>query len=159
MNQEEATSFAPPLVIYLHQCWQSCFECSEPTLFKPLSISFPLVHSLLCSYRKIWLLISWLIEVALYDRSIEDIRCIVFVERIVTAVALQTLLSLLLPKHTCWKAKYIAGSNSGLQTQRKKKQNEIVEEFRCGKVCFSVSLLPLIVMFNCGVKVFEITFI
>lgn len=75
-----------------------------------------------------------LIASLLEYRSIEDIRCIVFVERIVTAVALQTLLSLLLPKHTCWKAKYIAGSNSGLQTQTKKKQNEIVEEFRCGKV-------------------------
>uniref|UniRef100_A0A9I9ELK3 Uncharacterized protein n=1 Tax=Cucumis melo TaxID=3656 RepID=A0A9I9ELK3_CUCME len=68
------------------------------------------------------------------EPSIEDIRCIVFVERIVSAMALQTLLSLLLPKHTCWKTKYIAGSTSSLQTQSKKKQNEIVEEFRCGKV-------------------------
>ncbi|XP_022987458.1 endoribonuclease Dicer homolog 2 isoform X1 [Cucurbita maxima] len=75
-----------------------------------------------------------LIESLLEYRSVEDIRCLVFVERIVTAVALQTLLSVLLPKHTCWKAKYIAGRNSGLQTQTKKKQNEIVEEFRCGKV-------------------------
>ncbi|KAA3466647.1 endoribonuclease Dicer-like protein 2-like isoform X1 [Gossypium australe] len=65
---------------------------------------------------------------------LKDIRCIIFVERIITAVVLQSLFSELLPKYGNWKTKYIAGNNSGLQNQTRKKQNEIVEEFRKGIV-------------------------
>ncbi|XP_016707739.1 endoribonuclease Dicer homolog 2 isoform X2 [Gossypium hirsutum] len=65
---------------------------------------------------------------------LRDIRCIIFVERIITAVVLQSLFSELLPKYGNWKTKYIAGNNSGLQNQTRKKQNEIVEEFRKGMV-------------------------
>ncbi|XP_059442582.1 endoribonuclease Dicer homolog 2-like isoform X2 [Corylus avellana] len=37
-------------------------------------------------------------------------------------------------EYSSWKSKYIAGNNSGLQSQTRKKQNEIVEEFRKGMV-------------------------
>ncbi|KAG6645299.1 endoribonuclease Dicer homolog 2-like isoform X1 [Carya illinoinensis] len=75
-----------------------------------------------------------LIESLLDYRDLKDIRCIVFVERIVTAIVLNSLLNEFLPKHSSWKSKYIAGSNSGLQSQTRKKQNEIVREFREGMV-------------------------
>lgn len=72
-------------------------------------------------------------------RDLKDIRCIVFVERVITAVVLHNLLNELLPEYNSWKSKYIAGKNPGLQSQTKKKHNEIVEEFREGMVC---SFLP-----------------
>ncbi|TYI43273.1 hypothetical protein ES332_A01G156600v1 [Gossypium tomentosum] len=75
-----------------------------------------------------------LIESLSEYRVLKDIRCIIFVERIITAVVLQSLFSELLPKYGNWKTKYIAGNNSGLQNQTRKKQNEIVEEFRKGIV-------------------------
>ncbi|KAH9734167.1 Endoribonuclease Dicer [Citrus sinensis] len=75
-----------------------------------------------------------LIESLLEYRGVEDIRCIIFVERVITAIVLQSLLSELLPRHCTWKTKYIAGNNSGIQCQSRKKQNEIVEEFRRGLV-------------------------
>ncbi|MBA0607154.1 hypothetical protein Godav_019498, partial [Gossypium davidsonii] len=80
--------------------------------------------------RKVLCLIESLSEY----RVLRDIRCIIFVERIITAVVLQSLFSELLPKYGNWKTKYIAGNNSGLQNQTRKKQNEIVEEFRKGMV-------------------------
>ncbi|XP_021282374.1 endoribonuclease Dicer homolog 2 isoform X1 [Herrania umbratica] len=67
-------------------------------------------------------------------RELKDIRCIIFVERVITAIVLQSLLSELLPKHNSWKTEYIAGNSSGLHSQTRKKQNEIVEEFRKGMV-------------------------
>ncbi|MED6148852.1 hypothetical protein PIB30_056936 [Stylosanthes scabra] len=69
-----------------------------------------------------------------YPRALSDMRCIVFVERVVTAVVLQDLLNALLPKYNSWKTKCIAGKNSGLHNQSRKRQNEIVEEFRMGMV-------------------------
>ncbi|BBH06838.1 dicer-like 2 [Prunus dulcis] len=67
-------------------------------------------------------------------RGLKDLRCIIFVERVITAVVIESLLSNFLPKHNDWKTKYIAGNNSGMQSQTRKKQNEIVEEFRNGMV-------------------------
>ncbi|XP_028758757.1 endoribonuclease Dicer homolog 2 [Neltuma alba] len=67
-------------------------------------------------------------------RGFNDMRCIIFVERIITAIALEALLREFLPKHNGWKTKYIAGNNSRLQNQTRKKQNEIIEEFRRGLV-------------------------
>ncbi|CAN1236292.1 Endoribonuclease Dicer homolog 2, partial [Linum grandiflorum] len=67
-------------------------------------------------------------------RDIKDIRCIIFVERVISSVVLQLLLSDLLPEEVSWKTKYIAGNNSGVNTQTRKTQNEIVEEFRRGTV-------------------------
>ncbi|KAM7272342.1 hypothetical protein ACFE04_027005 [Oxalis oulophora] len=78
--------------------------------------------------------ISSLIESLFEYRELTDIRCIIFVERVISAIVLQSLLSELLPKINGWKTKHIAGNNSGLQSQTRKLQNEIVEEFRKGLV-------------------------
>ncbi|KAG6760040.1 hypothetical protein POTOM_036539 [Populus tomentosa] len=75
-----------------------------------------------------------LIKTLLQYRDLKDIRCIVFVERVITAVVLESLLTELLPKHSGWKTKYMTGNNSGLQSQTRQMQNEIVEEFRKGMV-------------------------
>ncbi|KAG5549523.1 hypothetical protein RHGRI_014751 [Rhododendron griersonianum] len=66
--------------------------------------------------------------------DLKDLRCIVFVERIITAVVLKKLLSELLPKMVGWKTEYTAGNNFGFQSQSRKEQNRIVEEFREGIV-------------------------
>ncbi|XP_028180116.1 endoribonuclease Dicer homolog 2-like isoform X1 [Glycine soja] len=75
-----------------------------------------------------------LIDSILEYRGLTDMRCIIFVERVITAVVLRDLLNTLLPKYNSWKTKFIAGQNFGLQNQSRKKQNEIVEEFRMGLV-------------------------
>ncbi|KAF4391118.1 hypothetical protein F8388_009540 [Cannabis sativa] len=75
-----------------------------------------------------------LVELLLEYRDLGDIRCIVFVERVITAVVIQRLLNELLPKETNWKTKYIAGSSNNLESQTRTKQNSMVEEFRQGKV-------------------------
>ncbi|KAL4318063.1 hypothetical protein GQ457_18G021210 [Hibiscus cannabinus] len=84
-----------------------------------------------------------LIESLSEYRVLKDIRCIIFVERVMTAIVLQSLFSELLPKHSSWKSKYVAGNSSGLLNQTRKKQNEIVEEFRNGMVniIFATSIL------------------
>ncbi|KAL4302013.1 hypothetical protein GQ457_10G025390 [Hibiscus cannabinus] len=72
---------------------------------------------------------------SLYEyRALKDIRCIIFVERVLTAIVLHSLLSELLPKCGNWKAKYVAGNSSGMLNQTRNKQNEIVEEFRKGMI-------------------------
>ncbi|KAE9594842.1 putative ribonuclease III post-transcriptional gene silencing PAZ-Argonaute family [Lupinus albus] len=75
-----------------------------------------------------------LVESLLEYRDLSNIRCIVFVERVISAVVLEILLNALLPKYNSWKTKFIAGHNSGLKSQTRKKQNQIVEEFRDGLV-------------------------
>ncbi|XP_065875408.1 endoribonuclease Dicer homolog 2-like [Euphorbia lathyris] len=75
-----------------------------------------------------------LVNSLLEYRHIKDIRCIVFVERIITAMVLESLLSELLPKYNDWKTKFIAGHSWNLGSQTRKTQNEIVQEFRDGKV-------------------------
>ncbi|KAA8537034.1 hypothetical protein F0562_029512 [Nyssa sinensis] len=75
-----------------------------------------------------------LIESLLEYRDLKDLRCIIFVERVITAIVLQTLLSDLLPKLSGWKTEYTAGNQSWLQTQTRKEQNKIIEEFRKGTV-------------------------
>lgn len=67
-------------------------------------------------------------------RGLKDLRCIVFVERVITAVVIESLFSTFFPKLNDWKTKYIAGNNSAVQFQTRKRQNEIVEEFRKGMV-------------------------
>lgn len=61
-------------------------------------------------------------------------RCIIFVERVITAIVLQSLLNELLPRLTGWKTEYTAGNTSVVQPQSRKTQNKIVEEFRKGMV-------------------------
>lgn len=75
-----------------------------------------------------------LVESLLEYRDLKDLRCIIFVERVITAIVLCTLLTKLLPSLSGWKIEYTAGQNTGLQTQSRKTQNKIVEEFRKGTV-------------------------
>ncbi|KAK4487898.1 hypothetical protein RD792_003636 [Penstemon davidsonii] len=73
------------------------------------------------------------------ERNVKDLRCIVFVERIVTAIAISSLLNELLPEFTGWRSEYTAGNSSRLQSQSRKEQNAIVDEFRKGTVNIIVS--------------------
>ncbi|XP_010549776.1 PREDICTED: endoribonuclease Dicer homolog 2 isoform X2 [Tarenaya hassleriana] len=75
-----------------------------------------------------------LVESLLEYSALKNIRCIIFVERVLVATVLGSLLAEIFPKYNNWKTKYMAGSNSGLQYQTRKKQNEIVEDFRKGLV-------------------------
>ncbi|RAL54473.1 hypothetical protein DM860_001601 [Cuscuta australis] len=75
-----------------------------------------------------------LIGILLDYRDIKDLRCIIFVERIVTAIVLPSLLNELLPNLTGWQTKYTAGNGSKLQAQSRSVQNTTVEEFRKGIV-------------------------
>ncbi|KAL7252377.1 hypothetical protein ACSBR1_007043 [Camellia fascicularis] len=75
-----------------------------------------------------------LIESLLDYRDLNNLRCIIFVERVISAIVLQKLLCELLPKLGGWKTKYTAGNQSGFQSQSRKEQNKIVEEFRKGTV-------------------------
>ncbi|KEH20231.1 endoribonuclease dicer-like protein [Medicago truncatula] len=75
-----------------------------------------------------------LMDCLLEYRSFPDMRCIVFVERVITAIVLEVLLNTLLPKYNSWTAKFIAGNGSKLQNQSRKNQNQIVEDFRMGLV-------------------------
>lgn len=71
--------------------------------------------------------------------SLENIRCIIFVKRVITAIVVEAFLAEILPKLNNWKTKYVAGNNSDLQSQTRNKQNDIVEDFRKGLV-WSISL-------------------
>lgn len=71
-------------------------------------------------------------------RELKDLRCIVFVERIVTAIVIRSLLNELLPALTGWFTEYTAGHSSSLKSQSRKDQNVIVDKFRKGKVCFEI---------------------
>ncbi|WCJ38880.1 dicer-like 2 [Euphorbia peplus] len=74
-----------------------------------------------------------LFQTLLEYRDLSDIRCIVFVERIITARVLESLLIDLLPRYNGWKTRYLAGNNCR-QSQTRKTQNEIVQQFRDGEV-------------------------
>ncbi|KAF3609888.1 hypothetical protein DY000_02051583 [Brassica cretica] len=54
-------------------------------------------------------------------------------------MVLESFLNEILPTYNSWKTKYVAGNNSGLQSQTRKKQNETVEDFRKGLVNIIVS--------------------
>ncbi|CAA0821254.1 Endoribonuclease Dicer homolog 2 [Striga hermonthica] len=75
-----------------------------------------------------------LVETLLDYKNMKDLRCIVFVERIVTAVVIRNLLNELLPELVGWRTEYTAGNNSKIQSQSRKEQNAIVDEFRKGMV-------------------------
>ncbi|KAL3652076.1 hypothetical protein CASFOL_001757 [Castilleja foliolosa] len=75
-----------------------------------------------------------LVETLLDYRKVEGLRCIVFVERIVTAISISNLLNELLPEVSGWRTEYTAGNNSMMQSQSRKEQNAVVDEFRKGKV-------------------------
>ncbi|KFK39865.1 hypothetical protein AALP_AA3G298800 [Arabis alpina] len=79
-------------------------------------------------------LLLWNLSYYNREESQPDIRCIIFVERVITAIVMESFLAEILPYYNNWKTKYVAGNNSRLQSQTRKKQNEIVEEFRKGLV-------------------------
>ena len=64
-----------------------------------------LLYNLLC-YIFYSILISYIIS----HRTLKNLRCIVFVERVITAVVLEYLLNEILSKHNDWKSKYIVGN-------------------------------------------------
>ncbi|KAJ4752041.1 Protein Dicer [Rhynchospora pubera] len=67
-------------------------------------------------------------------RDVKDLRCIVFVERVITAIVLQSLLSSL-HQMSGWEIAFLVGCNSNvLQSQRVNENNKIVDAFRRGKV-------------------------
>ncbi|XP_073037868.1 endoribonuclease Dicer homolog 2-like [Primulina eburnea] len=75
-----------------------------------------------------------LVETLLEYRKVKELRCIVFVERIVSAIVICNLLNELLPGLSGWRTEYTAGNNSRFQNQSRKEQNKIVDEFRKGMV-------------------------
>jgi endoribonuclease Dicer len=80
--------------------------------------------------------VSCLIDCLLEYNGVTEMRCIVFVERVIVARVLEILLNTLLPKYNSWKVRYITGKHNEWKTQSPKIQDEIVEEFRKGLVCF-----------------------
>ncbi|TMW86618.1 hypothetical protein EJD97_021111 [Solanum chilense] len=78
--------------------------------------------------------VTCLLESLLEYRDQKDLRCIIFVERIITAIVLRSLLNELLPELCGWRTEYTAGHISVVQSQSRKLQNKIVEEFRKGLV-------------------------
>ncbi|KAF1002409.1 endoribonuclease Dicer homolog 2-like isoform X2 [Apium graveolens] len=77
--------------------------------------------------------VTCLFESLLERRGLKDLRCIVFVQRVITAIVLRRLLNVLLPSLSGWKTEYMAGSNTCFP-QSRKAQNKIIEEFRKGTV-------------------------
>uniref|UniRef100_A0A7N0TZE9 Uncharacterized protein n=1 Tax=Kalanchoe fedtschenkoi TaxID=63787 RepID=A0A7N0TZE9_KALFE len=86
-----------------------------------------MVLSLIC---KMIIILSHVVKF----RGSENLRCIIFVERVVTSIVLNKFLSEVLPKDIGWKCENIAGNGSRLQSQSRKLQNKIVEAFREGMV-------------------------
>ncbi|KAG9447410.1 hypothetical protein H6P81_013538 [Aristolochia fimbriata] len=74
-----------------------------------------------------------LIQSLMAYRNYADLRCIVFVDRVITAIVLQALLSSV-PQLHCWKTMYMAGNQSRLQCQSRTDQMKIVDAFRDGTV-------------------------
>ncbi|CAI9090837.1 OLC1v1025698C1 [Oldenlandia corymbosa var. corymbosa] len=75
--------------------------------------------------------------ICLYDSLLEyrdqkELRCIIFVERVITAIVLQALLNELLLKRCGWRAAYMAGNNSSLKSQSRNEQHHVVDDFRKG---------------------------
>ncbi|KAL0340835.1 UNVERIFIED_CONTAM: Endoribonuclease Dicer2 [Sesamum radiatum] len=107
------------------------FSASMPSGLE-WSIRYDLIDDMKAGYLtpKVICLVQTLLEY----REMKELRCIIFVERIVTAIVIRSLLNELLPEFTGWRTEYTAGNNSRLQSQSRKEQNAIVDEFRKGKV-------------------------
>ncbi|KAL8159220.1 hypothetical protein V2J09_000757 [Rumex salicifolius] len=67
-------------------------------------------------------------------REIRDLRCIVFVERVITSIALQLFLNEKLEKECGWKTKYTARPQNHFKSQSRQDQHKVIDEFRAGKV-------------------------
>ncbi|KAH0713477.1 hypothetical protein KY289_009436 [Solanum tuberosum] len=82
-----------------------------------------------------------LLESLLEYRDLKDLRCIIFVERIITAIVLRSILNELLPELSGWRTEYTARHASVVQSQSRKIQNKIVEEFRKVNIIVATSIL------------------
>lgn len=78
-------------------------------------------------------------------RATKEMRCIIFVERVITAITLQFLLSEVLASND-WTVTYMAGNNSGLNLQRRNEHIKIIDSFRKGAVCLKSSGLSVIII-------------
>ncbi|KAL7586046.1 endoribonuclease Dicer homolog 2 [Lactuca sativa] len=78
--------------------------------------------------------VACLIESLAEYRDVKEMRCLIFVERVVTARVLKSLLSELHSKLFDWKTEYVAGNNALMQSQSRGVQNKIVDEFHKGIV-------------------------
>ncbi|KAF8722027.1 hypothetical protein HU200_022652 [Digitaria exilis] len=76
--------------------------------------------------------VHFLIKSLLEYRHMQDLRCIVFVERVITSIILESLLSTI-HQMSGWSVRYMAGKNCGLQ-QSSNTRMEIIDSFRRGKV-------------------------
>uniref|UniRef100_A0ACD5WPN7 Uncharacterized protein n=1 Tax=Avena sativa TaxID=4498 RepID=A0ACD5WPN7_AVESA len=74
-----------------------------------------------------------LVQFLLEYRHMQDLRCIIFVERVITSIVLESLLSTI-SQMSGRIVKHIAGNRSFLHHQSRNKQTEIVDSFRGGKV-------------------------
>ncbi|XP_011623569.2 endoribonuclease Dicer homolog 2 isoform X1 [Amborella trichopoda] len=74
-----------------------------------------------------------LIQSLMEYRKEKHLRCIIFVERVITAIVLKELLNQL-QKFSIWKTTYMAGNNSCLQSQTRVQQINVVDNFRGGMV-------------------------
>ncbi|KAI3765636.1 hypothetical protein L2E82_15676 [Cichorium intybus] len=84
-----------------------------------------------------------LIESLAEYRDVKDMRCIIFVERVITARVLTSFFWELHPKLFNWKTKYIAGNHSAMQSQSRCLQNKIVDGFHKGMVNIIVATSTL----------------
>ncbi|RLN17370.1 hypothetical protein C2845_PM02G08360 [Panicum miliaceum] len=73
--------------------------------------------------------VHFLIKSLLEYRHMQDLRCILFVERVITSIVLESLLSTI-HQMSGWTVRYMAGS----QQQCRNKHMEIIDSFRRGKV-------------------------
>ncbi|XP_073032399.1 endoribonuclease Dicer homolog 2-like [Primulina eburnea] len=109
--------------------------------FFPADPNWSVRHDIIANVKAGYLTskVLCLIDTLLEYRDMKNLRCIVFVKRIVTAIVICHLLNELLPELTGWSAEYTAGNNSRFRSQSRKEQNKIVDEFRNGTVNIIIS--------------------
>lgn len=77
--------------------------------------------------------VNCLIESLMDYRATKEMRCIIFVERVITAICLESLLNEVLASND-WTVTYMAGNNSGLNLQTRNEHIKIIDSFRKGAV-------------------------
>ncbi|XP_042383496.1 endoribonuclease Dicer homolog 2a-like [Zingiber officinale] len=76
--------------------------------------------------------VECLVKSLLEYRDLQELRCIIFVERIITAIVIHSLLGDI--KGFSGRTEYMAGSKKLLHSQSRKEQTKIVDSFHDGKV-------------------------
>eukprot|EP01018_Ginkgo_biloba_P017577 Gb_32044 [translate_table: standard] len=82
--------------------------------------------------------VQCLIHTLLEYRDGNQLRCIVFVRRVIAAMVVGSLLSQL-DCFSCWKSEFMAGNQSKLHAQTRNQQKQIVDAFREGTVNITVA--------------------